>query len=860
MMRTPTRAMAANLRWTRSGAVWADWILTGLPYGLRPVKDKHAARALHAALLRALPGEALLLGVRSGLDPAAIVTRMLDGVDLPACPDWIAECEATLDSLDALGPGQRIFWLSVPLAPDKPSDRALEPLRAATSDLRDRLGLPRAGIPQDKVQRRLAQAARIAESIPSAFNPLPATPAQMVWLHNHATYRGLFADFDLPDSDETPPTAVLSIKTGASLAEPVLDEGGQTDLDRKTAARFNPLTRRYLKVADAALPDDTTASYQCLLALADVPDGGMVFPGSEIIGRIDESGIEVDWALRLSVRSSASVASQNRRALRNLNEQYGQREGELSHGLNMLDRAAEDLAEYVATLESDKLEVEVQATAIFAVAGPTPDIARQQARGLGDFLAETGYKLSAPLGYQEELWWAMTPGVPSSRAVREFCQITTSRALAATVPLASARLGDAKGCVLGLNIAHGPLLADNMPCGPTSVVLHDLEGASDRHVSGSAAVAGELGAGKTATLMVLAGAVIDRGGQLVIADRTAKGEWASWADAVSSAVVVNTADPQLSLDPLRVFGPRTGSRALQNFLTPLLNVAPTSERGVLLADVLDPTYLEQHQLGSAQALLAHLSDGCPLPGAADLARLINVFARQHFGRVIFDDTVTALPLSAAAVVIRTHTLQLPSREELEHEHLFKQLPLEKFFGRALNALIASLARTVCFADTSQLAGFVVSEAHAMTISFEGEREIVDFVRDGRKHRAVVLLDSHDPEADFGSPTLRGLIPTRILMRHRDKTMARRGLQWLDLDPDDEALVERVRHNTSPLGSAAGSVAPHRRGEATMRDMSGNVGRIKVLLPARPQRAAAIITGGSAQARGLPVITTSGAGP
>jgi hypothetical protein len=573
LMRTPSRSMAANLRWTRSGSVWADWLLTGLPYGLRPTKDKHGVRALHQALFRALPGESMLLGINSGLDPAVVVSKMLDGVDLEDCPDWVAECEATLDTLDHIGPGQRIYWLSVPLGDDKPSDRFTEPFKAATSDMRDRLGLPRAAVPLGDVERRLAQAARVSESIPGPFNPTPATPAQMVWLHQHAIRRGLFQDLDLPGvGEDDVAAALLAPKTGAALGEPVLDEGGQSDLDPKSTARLNPITRRYLKVTDASSVGDVEASYQSLMVISDVPDGGMVFPGSEVIGRIDESGIDVDWAMRLSIRSSAAVASQNQRALRNLNEQYGQREGEVSHGLNMLDRVADDLAEYVSILESDKLEVEAQATMIFAVAGPTPDSSRQQARALADFLGDTGYKLSAPLGYQEELWWAMQPGVPASRAVREFAQITTSKALAATVPLASVRLGDSKGSALGLNIAHGPLLAPNVPCGPTSVVLHDLEGASDRQISGSAAVAGELGAGKTATLMKLAGDVIDRGGQLVIADRTAKGEWASWAGALTRAVVVNAADPELSLDPLRVFGPRTGSRIMQTF-SPLFSTS-----------------------------------------------------------------------------------------------------------------------------------------------------------------------------------------------------------------------------------------------------------------------------------------------
>lgn len=855
-MRTPTRAMSANLRWTRTGAVWADWILTGLPYGLRPTKDKRQVRALHTALFRALPGESLLLGICSGLDPSVVVTRMLKGVDLAKCPDWVAECEATLDSLDEIGPGQRVYWLSVPLAPGKPSDRAMEPLRAGMADVRDQLGLPRAPVPTVEVERRLAQAARIAEAIPGPFHAKPVTSAQMVWLHQHTLRRGLFQDLDLPTSEDDVATSLLTPKTGAALGEPVLDEGGQSDLERKDLVRINPVSRRYLKVSDACSLGDLEPSYQTMTVISDVPDGGMLFPGSEVIGRIDESGLDVDWAMRLTVKASAAVGSQNQRALRNLNEQFGQREGETSHGLNMLDRVADDLAEYVSILESDKLEVETQVTAVFAVGAPTPDAVRAQARALSDFLAEAEYKLASPLGYQEELWWAMHPGVPHSKAVREFAQITTSKALATLVPLASVRLGDVKGSLLGLNIAHGPLLAPNVPCGPTSAVLHDLEGASDRNVSGSLAVAGELGAGKTATLMKLANDVVDRNGQLVIADRTAKGEWASWAETLTRAVVVNTAEPVLSLDPLRLFGPRTGSQMLQTFLTPLLNVRPTSERGVLLSDVLDGGYLERHGLTSTGDLLAHLTEGCTLEGAHELARLINVFARKDFGRVIFDGTVPTLDLDSRAIVIRTHTLQLPSREELEHEHLFEQLGLEKIYGRALNALIAAIARHVCFQDTSVLAGFVVSEAHSMTISFEGERELVDFVRDGRKHRAVALLDSHDPEADFGSPTLRGLIPTRILMRHRDKTLAQRGLAWLDLDPASEALVEMVRFDTSPLGPDGQEVPNHRRGEATMRDMSGNVGRVKVLLPARAERAAAVTAGGTA-ARMSPVQEDAG---
>lgn len=842
-MRTPTRSMAANLRWTRTGTVWADWILSGLPYGLRPAKDKHSVRGLHQALIRALPGESLLLGVCSGLDPAAVVERMLDGVDIQACPDWVAECEATLDSLDRIGPGQRIYWLSVPLGVDRQSDRALEPFHAATADLRDRLGLPRSAVSKADIERRLAQASRIAASIPSPFHPVPATVAQMVWLQQHAMRRGLFQDLDLPSNSHDDVTAALLTPKGASaLPDALLDEGGQTDLGAGQR-RWNPLERRYLKVQDAVAPVTPPASYQAMLVVSDVPDGGMVFPGSEFVGRIDESGLDVDWAIRMHVKASGQVASQNQRALRNLNEQYGQRDGELSHGLNMLDRVASDLSEYVGLLESDKLEVEAQATIMFCVAGPEAESAMTQARALSDFLADTGYKLAQPLGCQEELWWAMTPGVPSTRVVREFAQITTSKALAATVPLASVTLGDSRGSLLGLNIAHGPMFSSDMPCGPTAVILHDLEGATDRDVSGSLAIAGELGAGKSVALKKLAGDVIDRGGRVIAADRTAMGEWALWANSVTRAVVVDIADPKLSLDPLRLFGPAVGSRITQTFLTPLLNVSPTSERGVLLSDVLDPEYLAEHGISALGQLVRHLQHSCTLPGAGEMARLINVFARRDFGRVIFDESVPAFRPANPAVIIRTHTLQLPSRDELEHAHLFEQLGLEKIFGRAVYALVAALARHICFARRDVLGLFVVDEAHSVTISPEGEREIVDFVRDGRKHRAAVALGSHDPEADFGSPTLRGLIPTRILMRHRDKTLAKRGLAWLDLDPADESLVDLVRNDMSPV--MADGVPEHRRGECLIRDSSGNVGRGKILAPALPARNRAVRTSGVA---------------
>jgi hypothetical protein len=97
-------------------------------------------------------------------------------------------------------------------------------------------------------------------------------------------------------------------------------------------------------------------------------------------------------------------------------------------------------------------------------------------------------------------------------------------------------------------------------------------------------------------LKKLAGDVVDRDGRVISADRTQLGEWATWARSVTRAAIVDVDDPVASLDPLRLFGARAGSRVTQSFLTPLLNISPTTDRGVLLSDVLDPPYLAEHRI------------------------------------------------------------------------------------------------------------------------------------------------------------------------------------------------------------------------------------------------------------------------
>lgn len=858
-MRNPVTTTAGHLLWSRSGTVWAVYRLRPLPYGYRSVSDKRAVRTAHTLLLRALRGESLLMGLCARIDPVTVVERMIDDVDLTHCPEWAAECDATLDFLEAVSLGERSFWLALPLEPAG-TQRVSAPMRASFAELRDLLSLPRWTPSALDVERARATAEDLVNAcVPAVFAPRPATAAEMAWIAAHHKRRGLSEDpapeFDspAPDSDE------LALRIGSATARALLDEGGQGDLARRGA--FNPLTRRFLKVSDPcapgrwtddgdhdvpADPDDPSdtaapgtdldvaseASYQCFLTLDDVPVGGMVFPGSEFLGDLDASGVDADWWVRLTVKTSDVAAKRIRKAVRDLNDQFAQRDGSLVTGHHELDGAASMLQEFEKELNADRSEVQVEATVVFAVAAATRAAAEDQARDLQQHFQAAQYNVGRPVGAQETLWWAGQPGVPTTANVRQFAQITTAHHFAAAAPVISTELGDRKGILLGLNISSGR---------PGPVHL-DLESTVvDQNASPAVAMAGELGAGKTLFLKKVSSQLVDRHGRMLAIDRTAQGEWAALAAQITEATTVNVASPTVSLDVLRLFPGPAGARIAQSCLTALFNASPSSPQGRLLADVLDPAWLFANGVNSLGQLDQHLQRNRDLPGSDELASTLRAFSRKDFGRVLFDPNLPPLRLDSRAIVFLTAGLQLPTREELLHEHLFKQMRLERVFGRALYALIMGVVRHAAFADPSEMVTVALSEAHHITSSPEAADEVIELIRDGRKHKAAALLDSHDPLADFGDETLRGLIPTRLVGRQTDRNLARNSLEWLGLDPEDPQLLQLLTTDTSPVNPVTGEVPLERRGEALMRDSKNRYGLVKILAPNDPSRRQAVMT-------------------
>ena len=829
MPKFPISSLSGNLLTAPSGRVWAVWRLEGVPYGLAPYKLKEAYLRMHTSLVRSLSGEALLMGLCATTDPADVVQRMVDGVDLDTHPELVDEALARLDELQSgdlahMALGERLFYLAVPLS-NRGINAVTTSLGAAVDSVKDVVNWPRAKPALSDLAARREQAARIRDSLPVVFGARDATFEDISFIFSRSISRGALPEYS-PTAPETSTAPVRDVPAGI-LPRPVLDEGARTDRvdedatsSRKLRAQaaHNPMAHRVLKVWD----ERETPSYQVLCAIAGTPSGELVFPGMEWLGNLDALLPGVDWAQRLRIRSNAEIQRRNTKVLKELEDQVRHRSSSnfaqaAQVGMAEVLSTAKEFAEFFTT---DPNEVGVDATTIFAVSAADEHTAHQRADQLAQAFKSLEFRAIREPGQQVALWNAMLPGSPDSGIVRSLAESTTSGVWAQSMPLISHQLGDGTGMVLA---AAG-----------TQISQLDEEAAKALNTSLTVAVCGELGAGKSVALKVISlGLLIrNRHTQCLAVDRSHTQEWATALEHEQLAAVECGLGATLSLDPLRILPPAEAADVAQTFLTVLLNIHPTSEKGALLAEVLEPTYRQDHDLTSLHVVTDHLA-ALEDPEAWELAKMLRVFDRRASAGAVFDDSLPPLSLDTKRIVFLTSSLELPDEDELANQRRFDQMSIAKIYGRAMYALIMGLAKRQCFKDPRYPALFVIDESHALNLSPESAQTSKVFIRDSRKHNAWGLYGSHDAETDFGDATQRALIGMRIVMRHTDPDLARKALIWQGFDPDKddlETLVETVQ-GFSPAPRPGQAPDPDRLGEALIRDFRAQVDFGRILLPA-----------------------------
>ncbi|MFF4429801.1 ATP-binding protein [Streptomyces sp. NPDC001513] len=839
-MRTPFRHIHGHLLWSTSAQVWAVWRVRPLPGGYLPARVHQELLGRITSLVRSMPGmEPRLFVLAAGSDPGEIAERMVAGVDWQRLPAWAQTCGAAVDLLTGQEMHERTLWLAIPLASKGPAVGAS--VRALYAELSAALDLAPVPVSEAEVRAALEEAERLQSSLGGGLGLRPASPAEIVWMLQHAVHRGLAQEPLLGDAEHSPLFGSrvrggrLSSPSYADLGQIRLAEGGRERGEEPKAAKTpwwrsgtaSPMGRKWLQVESEA-----GTGYQAHLVLAELPPAVSV-QSADVLAQLEGLPFPVDVAVNLHVVPAKKAREQVQRKKRELldqAEQYGAQPTGMPHSL---PDAAGDLAEQDARMARTSVEVEVQSVTVLSVWGPDAVTCDARARELSAALSGGDYRVERPYGMQEELFTMGLPGAVRAPKLGQFTQHQLSEDWAAGGALTLSRVGDPAGMMIGHDLDSGTI---------RPVLLNPAD-APQVNASASSAVIGDLGSGKSVLEKLVTAAVADRGGRAIVIDRTPIREWARFARASMGerCQVIDAAEARISIDPLRVFGGPVGAHYALSYLTLQLGVGAMTAVGAVLHHAVEevcggPEPSMGKVLNVLTALAATGGGSSRADAAATMADLLRIVRGNPLAAMVFDPDLPPVTLDgdlgADMVVVTTTGLTLPPKEAFADVEVLRQQPLEALIGRAVLYLIAAIARQAAFAEPGRFCLVALDECYWLTSSAEGSALVHEILHDGRKHGAGVFLGAHD-ETELGKDA--GLIAYRFLARTTDSARAARGLRFVGLDDEDEDLIRLVTTGLSPVGQ------PGRDGEMLLRDPRMQVGRIKVVVPPVARLQEAIFT-------------------
>ncbi|MFG2845946.1 ATP-binding protein [Kitasatospora sp. NPDC048296] len=833
-MRVAIRHISGHLLWSTTGTVWAVWRVT--PIGSRYASDLERQDVLRrvTSLVRSLSGTVRLYSLCARVEPREVAERIAADVDLEANPGTRESAAAAAFMLEDFPMHRRTLWLALPLQAPGRAAQLTQASGSLWASFGEQAGLPAAPVPVSEVQLFRGVARQVEAGFGGGLQIRPARAAEIVWMHQHAVHRGqkepLLTEAENGRRWEGKIVGAHLRSPGyASLGQARLLEGGQEAGARREepqglrswfSSRFDggALSKLWLQVET-----EEGVGYQAGLALEEIPEA--VAEGSaDILAQLELLEYPVDAVVDLTLVDSAKAKRAIAKKKAELSDQADQWAAHPTGTPDSLYGAAEILGEQEARLGRTSVELEVQSRTVFTVWGRTAQECDDWARDLKARLGGADYRAIRPRGGQVRLFQFGLPGAAPALRARECTQFQLSEDWAMTGPLTVGEVGD----------ETGPMIGRSLDAQTVRPVFLDLASAPAANIAASLAVLGDLGSGKSVLLKKITTDLIDRGHRAIVIDRTNHREYAHHARATAPGrhQVIDAADAEISIDPLRVLPSAQGEAAALSYLLLQTQMEAMSPGGAVLSRAVKAAAAAARpHMGLVLEELRQIATegGNRGEAAADVLDLLATVADQRLARMVFDPALPALSMSsltADLVVFTTNGLTLPPKEALGRPEVLRTQPLEALIGRAVLYLIAAISRHIAFSDRSQFAAVIFDEVYWLTSSAEGSALINELAHDGRKHNAGFAAGGHDA-LDLGDETIRGLIVQRILARTTDDAMARRGLEFLGLPGDDEELIQLVT-GLSPHGHV------NRAGEMLLRDTRGRIGRIQVIIPNLPK--------------------------
>jgi hypothetical protein len=812
------RTIEGNLAFTDTAA-WAWFALPTQRWAFRADSERLNLIIDTATRLSSLSGRRLHLRVTSRPYPAASWARALDARTPDPVPGvegdtWADHLVRAQQHVRASTMAEKEVYLGVQL-----SERSQ--VANATSKLLRR--------PTLKELRRVDKdASLVAESIAGpGLDGRAVSPRELEWLMRRSLGLGLPAPGALsPVNDGRWDTEDLHEFTEGVVheAEPFAPS---VKVSRRDPGGIG--VERHVTVLTVGRVDEI-----------EIPD-----PAHEPwLVQADRLPFPVEWSIRLEVLDGEQALDAVQRKLlivRDMQRHYRDHDLDEPLALERQARQARSIEDEMTT-GGDTTGTRVHGWFRVAVSGATQEEALERARQVIDTYRKRQVTIAHPKG-QHGLLREFVPGEPlSSTAYR---RRLPALYFAAGVPAASSSLGDRRGPYLGHTVASS-----------RRAVMFDTHFATEvRETSGLVPIVGALGSGKSVLAGLITYEAVRRGITSVMLDPSGPlARLTELPELRDKARHIDlTSAPSGTLNPYAVVvQPRPEDYTTLDALEEARTLA-AQDRKLLALDV--ATMLLPPALASAARTRLLLTEairatkGAPATSlwtvvehletreddhAADIAAYLRDMAEMPLARLFFPTGPGTEPTSDDNAVLTVLTMPglvlPPSSVPREHWSTSEQMAVPLLHLASWYA-----TRTIYGRPRSQRKLVALDETHFLGEWGAGRALFTRLGRDSRKWNTCVLAASQNP-ADVLGMEVSNFISAAFVGRIEDDQVAADALRMLRVPPG--VGYEGVLSRLSPR-SATGDRSGLR--EFVMRDVDGNVDRMRIDLDHLPQVLAALDT-------------------
>jgi len=318
-------------------------------------------------------------------------------------------------------------------------------------------------------------------------------------------------------------------------------------------------------------------------------------------------------------------------------------------------------------------------------------------------------------------------------------------------------------------------------------------------------VTGTLGAGKTASIMRVVRDAQENGARIVAVDP--KGDLARLAGLSGDVDVIDLNDaPDGILDPWQLIDtPDAAKMVALEVINRLMPVQTGPQTLAILKAVKAEAAGPDPSLAGVLVKLSEGSDE-----AREVFEMLDMASDLPFARLAFRRRgAEAFKLGDGLTVITTPGIELPTAGTA----LTSMSWAERLAFTAMY-LVGTYARRVALhAEPDRPKLIVMDEAWVLTATDQGRKLIDECSRMGRSRKLVLLMASQSA-VDFADPKVRTCISTVVAHRIGSHDEGEAVAKLLDIAPSETLGVDLFHLQT---------------GEAIVRDLFGNVARVKVSL-------------------------------